>query len=267
MKKYFVITDVHSFYDEMLEALNKAGFDRENPDHILVSCGDLFDRGQKPRECLEYIMSLPKERRALVCGNHEDNLMDLLAGVRAYDSADMGNGTLNTILLLAGQTTKGRKSLERLSECRKKLKEDKMLQEYFSELKDYYEIDNYIFVHGWIPWDIDATDPDHQKMYYIRDVPRLWKDARWECGFMQWYDMKYYAQCGCTYEESKTIVCGHWHTSFAHARIHNLGYEFPEDGVKLSECHFEPFIDDGIIGLDACTALTGKCNCYVIEEG
>ena len=43
--KYFVVSDVHSFYDAMMNALNKQGFDPENKEHKLIACGDLFDRG------------------------------------------------------------------------------------------------------------------------------------------------------------------------------------------------------------------------------
>jgi hypothetical protein len=38
--KYFVIADPHGFYDEMIKALDEAGFDKDNEDHWLVSCGD-----------------------------------------------------------------------------------------------------------------------------------------------------------------------------------------------------------------------------------
>ena len=45
MHKFFCISDIHSFYEPMIEALNNAGFNPENPEHILVVCGDVFDRG------------------------------------------------------------------------------------------------------------------------------------------------------------------------------------------------------------------------------
>lgn len=265
--KYFVITDVHGFYDEMVEALNNAGFNKNNPEHILVSCGDLFDRGKKPRECLEYLMSIPKERRIFVCGNHEDNLIDLINGSKMVDEADVSNGTVGTVLMLNGESTQGRKKVGHILDCCEKLKHDAMLQEYFSELRDYYETDHYIFVHGWIPWDVDDIDLLAQKIFYIKDNPRLWKDYRWRCGFSEWANMRYYENSECVYKDTKkTIVCGHWHVSYTHKRFHNLGHEFPGNDVKMSDCHFEPFIDDGIIGLDACTALTGKCNCVVLED-
>lgn len=59
-KKYFVVTDVHGFYDEMTSALNEKGFDINNPEHIIISCGDLLDRGPKPKECIDFMMNLYK---------------------------------------------------------------------------------------------------------------------------------------------------------------------------------------------------------------
>ena len=68
MKKYFVVADVHGFYTEMIEAINKEGFDIENPDHIFVSLGDLLDRGQEAEKCLDFVNSLPKDRKILIIG-------------------------------------------------------------------------------------------------------------------------------------------------------------------------------------------------------
>ena len=76
--KYFVVSDVHSFYDEMVAALTSVGFDYNNPDHILVSCGDLLDRGNKTLETLKYVNGLPKERKILIRGNHEDLLTECI---------------------------------------------------------------------------------------------------------------------------------------------------------------------------------------------
>ena len=34
MKEYFVLSDIHSFYNEMITALDKKGFDINNKDHM-----------------------------------------------------------------------------------------------------------------------------------------------------------------------------------------------------------------------------------------
>lgn len=44
------MSDIHSYYNEMIDALNKASFDKDNENHILVVCGDLFDRGKQTLE-------------------------------------------------------------------------------------------------------------------------------------------------------------------------------------------------------------------------
>ena len=33
-EKYFLTSDVHSYYDELIETLNEAGFDPKNHDHF-----------------------------------------------------------------------------------------------------------------------------------------------------------------------------------------------------------------------------------------
>ena len=39
-KKIFVVSDVHGHYTLLKEALEKAGFQNENKNHLLVCCGD-----------------------------------------------------------------------------------------------------------------------------------------------------------------------------------------------------------------------------------
>ena len=68
MKKYFVASDIYSFYTLCIKELNKTGFDLNNEGHILIICGDLFDRGSESLKLNEFIKSLPKERRILIRG-------------------------------------------------------------------------------------------------------------------------------------------------------------------------------------------------------
>ena len=45
MNKYFVVSDVHSFFDELMVALNEKGFEKDNPEHILsMYRGNLFQK-------------------------------------------------------------------------------------------------------------------------------------------------------------------------------------------------------------------------------
>lgn len=86
-KKYFVVADIHGFYDELITALDAAGYDRENPNHYFVSCGDVLDRGPRARSVLKFLLDLPKDRRIFIRGNHED-LMDDIFKKNRFDYYD-----------------------------------------------------------------------------------------------------------------------------------------------------------------------------------
>ena len=92
--KLFVVSDIHSFYKPLIKALDEAGFDRNNEDHWLISCGDCFDRGPDSVELLHYLMSL--DRKILIKGNHDLLLEDLCKRGFPY-SHDKSNGTVRTV--------------------------------------------------------------------------------------------------------------------------------------------------------------------------
>lgn len=71
--KYFIISDVHGHYDEMIEGLNEVGYDSENADHHLVIAGDLFDRGTQNIKVLDYVHDLLVNNKVtLIKGNHDE---------------------------------------------------------------------------------------------------------------------------------------------------------------------------------------------------
>ena len=40
-KQIFAISDVHGFANEMIDALHEAGFEENNSNHLLISCGEI----------------------------------------------------------------------------------------------------------------------------------------------------------------------------------------------------------------------------------
>ena len=88
-----------------------------------------------------------------------------------------------------------------------------------------------------------------------------WEDARWSNGMKEW-------SRGYRFID-KTIVCGHYHTSWGHCWLHDYGVEFDDEYYENAEAdkraHFEPFIDKGIIALDSCIAYSDEAYCYKIE--
>ena len=99
-KKYFIVSDVHSFFDEMKEALDQAGYDKDNKSHIIIFNGDIFDRGPKSVEMYKFIKSVPKSRRILIKGNHELLILDALKS-DLPGLHDISNGTVKTLCQLA----------------------------------------------------------------------------------------------------------------------------------------------------------------------
>lgn len=236
MNKYFVVSDVHGFYNEMCEALDVAGYDPTNPFHWLISCGDNFDRGPENFKVMRYFLHQP--RCILVRGNHED-LLDC-ACTEGISMRDYPNGTVDTIEELGANATR----LDWTMQDKMDLT-FKRTRGFFDRMINFYETKNYVFVHGWIP--SLKLYPDWRKA-----PTSAWEKARWENGMKA-------AHSGHLDPAGKTIVCGHYHTSWGH----HIQSGTPEWGEGSNFCIYR---DKGIIAIDGCTAYTGKVNVLVIED-
>jgi serine/threonine protein phosphatase 1 len=64
----FVIGDIHSHYDEMIELFEIVNFNFDND--TLISLGDLVDRGTKPIEVIETLIQI--KNFIFILGNHDD---------------------------------------------------------------------------------------------------------------------------------------------------------------------------------------------------
>lgn len=255
MPKFFVVSDIHSFYTPLKKELDDKGFDPNNEDHWLVVCGDAFDRGSESVEVLYFLMNL--ERKILIRGNHDDLLEECC--VRGFPEwHDMSNGTKKTIDDIGG------------AGCGMPFDECCYITYhktagYRIELVDYFETKNYIFVHGWIPCECygegyDPNKPWHQykKTFKYKPDWREANDVEWESA--RWINGIARAQDGII-EPDKTIVCGHWHCS--------LGYSYDSNG-EISEfgedAIWEPWYHEGCIAIDRCTAHTKEVNVLVLED-
>lgn len=262
MKTYFVMSDIHSFYDEMMEALNRENFDISNKNHIIIVCGDLLDRGSKSNDVVEFFYKLYQEERCiLIRGNHED-LFDEMIRTHSFNVNDIYNGTIKS---LGGLLT------PELSEIATQYFFDEAISKYnkkWDELRynmvNYYELGDYIFVHGWIPLKIDEDgdgvnntgllyDPDWRNADHER-----WYDARWKNGMK----LAFY---GLTVPD-KIIVCGHWHTSYGHTYLKNKNSSDKRYREFDADANFSIFKYPGIIAIDGCTAYTHNVNCFKLRE-
>lgn len=252
--KYFVTADPHGFYTLMHNALLDKGFDEDNPEHKLIVCGDLMDRGKEARKMQEYIQSLIKKDKAiLVRGNHEDLMLEMIDFMEFEDvfslvySHHASNKTLDTAFQLTGKTLSD--LYTDASAMARATAATPFVREIIPKMINYYETEHYLFVHGWVPCEVDPKYGYRAKDYKTA-TDHEWAQARWENG------ISLSVEHGVRIP-GKTIVCGHWHTSFGHKLVGNS---------KNSAEDFSPFYADGIIALDACTAYSKQVNCIVIED-
>lgn len=248
MAKLFCVSDIHGFYDELIAALNEAGFDKDNPEHWLISCGDHFDRGWQPVEVMRFLRSLP--RKVIIKGNHEQLLKECCDN--GYpESYDYSNGTVNTVVAFSS------KEDEYFADAASRTW--KRVKPFIDEMVNYFETEKYIFVHSWIP----LTCKDNLPKYYTRnrvfEFNPNWRDANqeeWDAAM--WGNPFDMAEKGFN-QTGKTIVFGHWNCSAGWAKDENRS-EFGADAK------FDPYHGDGFISIDGCVAHTKKCNVLVLED-
>lgn len=290
MKKYFICSDVHSYYSILMRELKDAGFEIDNQDHIFVLVGDLFDRGDESLELYNWVKSLPLERRILIRGNHEYLFRDMVD--RGYaESHDEHNCTNETLYQLNSWNDKEKRkeyykalmtrdgteaSLLRIEESyygkRRKLFKSEISRKVRDwmmgdEWINYWETPNYIFTHGFIPLSQDIDWETSEALGYIvkRGLPYYredwrnatateWEDASW----FNWSANFMAIKQGCN-KTGKYIVVGHWHTSDLFNYLAN---------TKLDKYNCPIFISNKykIIGLDACTAGSKKINIAILYE-
>ena len=251
---FFVSSDIHSAYTPWIKALKEAGFNENKYAHKLITCGDLFDRKDESIEVLQFVMRMvEKDKIILVKGNHDLLLEELCIRGFPY-SYDKSNGTVKTV-----QDISGKHSLQEFQEaCDTTYNK---LSHYRELLVNYFETKNYIFVHSWIPTLVESEGkmkPWYQegKIYHYREDWRNATEGEWEEAM--WgnpYDM---AKQDLN-KTGKTIVFGHFHTSYQWAKDGKCS-EFGADAI------FESYYGKNYIGIDSAVAYTNKINVIVLED-
>ena len=256
--RYYVTADVHAYFTELNTALREHGYFEDTEPHKLIICGDLYDRGTEALQLQEFLLELlAKDEVILIRGNHEDLALNLLHtwNQSSYLQRHHNlNGTVDTVCQLTGFSA--RDVFTKPEEVGRAFLQNPYIQTIIPAMVDYFETDHYIFTHGWIPCTPISIGGDKREYVPIADWRNAgaeqWNKARWINGMEA-------AHSGIT-GAGKTIVCGHWHCSFGHSHYNHDGGEFD------NEPNFAPYYGDGIIALDACTALSGKVNCIVVED-
>ena len=235
-KKIFAVSDIHGHYHILKEALDRAGFDDSNDNHLLVCCGDYFDRGDENVEVLNFFERL--KHKVLIQGNHEELLMKVLMTGKLLPH-NYTNGTLQTL-----ENFFGKYSIDPIDDSidfSGKTRTVDRICEFIGETVDYFETQHYIFVHGWFP--PDCVTPEQR----ANASPQAWQKARW----LLWTDN----YTGEKPLANKTVVCGHMPVLYA--------YKF--DLRRPASCT-DTFRGNGLIAIDAATHNTKHINVLVIED-
>ncbi len=235
-RKIFVVSDIHGHCTPLINALAKAGFDKNEPSHLLVCCGDYFDRGDESLEVLEFFEGLP--RKVLLRGNHEDMLMKLLTTGMMLPHHYV-NGSQNTLKSMLGDF-----SIDPIGHTVDFSGNSQIVERFCRFIRstvDYFETRNYVFVHGWLPENVKTPEA-------LRAVPSgHWDAARIEA----W--VKHYN--GTPPLPGKTLICGHVPTFLAG----------PHDPDR-DESNADIFYGNRLIAIDAGTADSKQINVLVLED-
>ena len=259
--RYYVVADVHGFYTELIAALTEKGFFEDKEPHKLIVCGDLFDRGPEPKELQKFIVDLlDKDEVILIRGNHEDLAIELVKNIHRWMNSAVifthhwKNGTVDTIIKLSDMSLS--EAYANPTKCSEAVENSPLFQRIIPAMVDYFETKNHIFVHGWIPCDAIGYGGRADTFYYKEN----WREVdATEWNYARWYNGMEAARQGVI-EPDKTIVCGHWHCSYGHAKIEGNGEE------RGDNADYSPYYGKGVIALDACTVLSQKVNCIVIDD-
>ncbi len=240
-RKLFVVTDIHGHYTLLRRTLDAAGFDNWDDRHLLVCCGDYFDRGTENLMVLKYMERI--RHKVLLRGNHEDMLLEIFRTGRLQPYHYL-NGTAETMVEFFGKYALDGDTGE--IDFSGKTRMLDRVTEFIEGLGTYYETDDYVFTHGWLP-TLPTEEGCRIDPNWRQASPEAWKKARW----IRWPDMYH----TCDRLPDKTIVCGHVPSFRAAA--------FDSARPKNSAA---PFRGKGMIALDAGTATTGALNVLVLDE-
>ena len=251
--KNFVVSDIHDHYDLLMEALNRNDFDINNVDHRLIVCGDAFYSGPQPGELFAFLRKLSEKGRLIfIYGNHDIELLDNLRAGKFTRPANRKCAEL----IVAHLTRKTRLTDDELvSEC-----ERLGFTRFLSDIPLwYYENENYVFTHGFIPTNKKAYRPDWRNA-----TEREWRNAAARGDAMA-LSMRY-----GIFEPNKKIVCGHYSAArcylMKNATQADWDNKIYKDVSGVPSEGFEPFFGETFIAIDQSVKKTGFMNCIILEE-
>lgn len=167
------MSDIHGCYEKFIEMLNLINFSDKDELYVI---GDIFDRGNKPLDILDYIRN--HNNIHLIKGNHE-NMYENFYKNRMYGVTWFMNGGQRTYIEI----------------MKRGAAFNDLLYNYISNLPLYEIVDNNILVHAGIKLPIEYKKLSIKEIMDIQDEETI-----------LWY------RDGIGHEEKiegYNIICGH----------------------------------------------------------
>lgn len=159
--------DIHGCLGSLISLVDQIRAD--DPDFIILGCGDYIDRGPDSKGVVEYIIQLQKEGRFVgCCGNHDVVWNYLINGKKLYghmEAAEGPDGDFNTLQWFMGQGLRETiisygvdlkdwyiKSKALIEEIRAKVPESH--KSFFAQLELFVHIDSLFVCHANFPTDL-----------------------------------------------------------------------------------------------------------------
>lgn len=250
--KSFVVSDIHDHYNLLIDALNCNGFDKNNEEHRLIVCGDAFYSGPEPGELFVFLRELnEKDRLIFIYGNHDIELLDNLQN-KSFKRKANRTCFEQIVKYLTGEKD--------LTDDELVLKCDEVgITAFLSSVPVwYYETDNYVFTHAFIPT---------VKRSYTADW-RCSTEEKWRaaCRSDAMLLSMRYSVC----EPEKKIICGHYSAArcylMKNATESDWKNKIYKDVSAVPPEGFKTFFGETFIALDQSVKKTGFINCIVIDE-
>lgn len=229
---YFVMSDIHGCYNEMIEALSN--WDKHN-EHLVVM-GDLIDRGPDSLKVVQHLMKLQgdnPDKVTILMGNHEEMFLAWLTRTPVELLAEYYNEMHSeTLQSFFGDKLKYQNSTRR-QRGKHVLYNFKYELNWLMRLPYSFETDNIVFVHAGI--DLKA------------------KDWRTNLDHMLWVRNEFIYS---SIRSEKRVFFGHTPTQLLHP-------EWTNESNK-NDIWFSQFKDK--VGIDGGVCFGGQLNALKVDE-
>lgn len=211
MRRVLVISDIHGELEKFNQLLQEVKYDMQADQLILL--GDYVDRGPDSCGVLNKVMELKEQGAIVLRGNHDDMMLAAAEGEPKAWERWMKNGAVETLHSYEPEIDEWR--IPETDTFKKHV-------EFIKGLDYYYELDQYIFVHGGVHPETPLNKTDPYVFVWIRD------------------------EFHHGYRGDKTVIFGHTRTARLHSDKENNNVYFGKNNI---------------IGIDGGAVYGGQLNC------